>query len=110
MGCVGAECSPGTVLWYGCFLDAEDRLTGHAIQNVHVANLACLREDRRFLPIDHQVDQAGGRRQIEIPQVVMNSLEIPLELSRLRVECYQRIAEQVIALAVEAVKVARRAA
>ena len=50
IGCVGEVNSPGTVLCSDRrFLDAEYRLARLAIQNVHVPDLAGLRQRRNLL-------------------------------------------------------------
>ena len=95
---------------YGLLFDSKYRFAGDTIQNVHIADLAGLREERNLLSLDCDVEQYGSRRQIEVPLVVVHSLEIPLQLSGLCLERDDRISEEIVSFAVAAVVVAGRTA
>src|SRR5262249_25732315 len=60
---------------------------------------------RRALCADDDVDQAGCWRQVVVPQLVMDGLEIPLQFSRGRVHCDQRVSEEIVAGPISAVEI-----
>ncbi len=63
------------------FLDAEDGGAVLTIQNKHVGMLANLSERRDRLPVSSDVEQAGRRGKVVVPQFVVNVLKIPLQLA-----------------------------
>ena len=107
-GCVGEYHSPGTSPFGNRTLfDAKYRLAGDAIQNKHPARFAHRRERRNLLPVFHDIHQPGRGRQIIIPKIVMDHLEVPFVLSGVGVDSDDRIAEQVRARAIAAVVIRR---
>src|ERR671918_99677 len=83
-------------------IDAEHRLSVRAIEDEHVAALADRRErgDRPAFLSD--VDQTGRGRLIDVPDVVMNRLEVPSVFARSDVDGDDGVAEQVAAGAIAA--------
>ena len=61
-----------------------------------------------FLPFTVMSSSTARRRIIVIPQIVMDGLEIPLELSGLRIHGHQAVAEKIRARPVAAVVVGSR--
>jgi hypothetical protein len=94
----------------GTFLDAEDGLARVAVEDEHPSGLADDLDRGNLLTVDLEVEQAWSRRQIGIPQVVMNRLEIPFELARGCVHGDDGICEKVRARPVSAVVVRGRSA
>ena len=87
IGCVGGYHSPGTSpLGTRPLLDAEHGLAVLAIQDEHEAGLPDLRERRESSVRSPDIDQPGRGRQVVVPDLVVDVLEVPLPLARLRVE------------------------
>ena len=90
------------------FRHRPDRLSRHTIEGVEPALLGALRDRLATHAIHGDVDQVRRHRRVVIPDVVMHHLEVPLPLARLRIQCDQRVAEQVVAGAMAAVFVHQR--
>src|SRR4030095_9380563 len=60
------------------FLDAVNRLSGFAIQNEHESRLSDLSESGNRSSILLDIDQTRCRRQVVIPKLMMDVLEVPL--------------------------------
>ena len=91
-------------------LDPVNGLAGDAVQDEHPARLADLREGGNDLAVALDVHQAGRRRQVVVPQLAVDVLEVPRELAGADVDGDGRVREQVVAGAVAAVEVRPRAA
>ena len=90
------------------FLDRPDRLAGDAVEHVQPRRLGA---DDHHLTVAAVVADGGqlrGGARIEIPQVVVNELEVPQPLPRARLERDDGRPEQIAADAVHAVEVIRR--
>src|SRR5262249_10844226 len=92
------------------FFDAENRLTGHAIQNENPTRFACLRQRGDLLPILYHFEEAWRRGKVIVPEFMMDRLEIPLELSAFGIERRRGIAVQGVARPVAPVVVRSRLA
>ena len=91
-------------------LDAVDGLARLAVQDEHPARLADLREGGNALAVPLDLEQAGRRRQVVVPQLVVDVLEVPRQLAGRDVEGDGRVREEVVAGAVAAVEVRAGAA
>ena len=91
-------------------LDAVDRLARHPVQDEHEGRLADLRQGRNPLAAALDLEQAGRRRQVVVPQLVVDVLEVPRQLAGPRVDGDGRVGEQVVAGPVAAVEVRSGAA
>jgi hypothetical protein len=58
-------------------LDAEHRLAGFTIENVHVARLRGDGECGNRGPATHDIEQRWRRGRVVIPEIVMNGLKVP---------------------------------
>ncbi len=87
------------------FLHREQRRAGLAIQHEHVAVLGELRYGLHRLAVAHHGDQVRRRRQVPVPQIVLDDLVVPDALAGARVECQHRIGEQVVAVTIDAVPI-----
>src|SRR5262245_27621800 len=86
-------------------LNAIDRVPGDSIENEHETGFCDEYERRRLSSVANDVDEAGRRRQVHVPQVMMHGLEIPLHLAGRRVERDERVREKVRAPSVAAVEI-----
>src|SRR5262249_47605518 len=93
----------------GPLFDAEDGLACFSIENEYEPQFSGLNERRNFLSFDRDIQENGRRRQVHVPDIVMDRLKVPLELPGRRLERDDRVAEEVITLAIETVVVAGRA-
>ena len=91
-------------------LDPVDGLAGHAVQDEHPPRLADLGEGGDDLAVALDVHQAGRRRQVVVPQLAVDVLEVPRELAAGDVDGDGRVGEEVVAGSVAAVEVRPRAA
>ena len=89
-------------------LDTEYRFAGFTVEDEHPALLSNLCECWNRLSVLFDVDQNRRGRQVRIPQIVMNGLEMPFVLSGFRIDGDHRIAKQVVAFSVSAIIVCRR--
>ena len=92
------------------FVDAVDRRAVLAIQDEHERRFPDLRERRNRLAVLPDVDQAWRGREVVVPDLVADVLEVPLQRARLRVEGHRRVAEEVVAGPIAAVVVHARTA
>src|SRR5436309_3053039 len=90
-------------LRHGPFLEAEYRLPCRPIENEQQPHLRDLGDGRNGAAVALHIDQRGRGGQIVVPQVVMNELLIPLQLSCCGVERDERVSIQVRAFAIAAV-------
>ena len=95
-------------LRHGPLVDGPHRFAGGAVEHVEERLLAGLRERLDVAPVDGEVDEDGGAGQVEVPDVVVNRLEVPDPLAGLEVEGDDAVREQVVAGPVPAVEVAGR--
>src|SRR5262249_17370704 len=98
-----SEFARDIALRYRTFFDAEERLAGFAIQDVHVTGLRGQRQGGDGAAIAHDVEQTRRGRRIVIPEDVMDRLEVPLVRARLDIHGDHRVSEQVRAFAVSSV-------
>ena len=66
-------------------LDRPDRLSRPSIEHIEEPCLRDLHERRNLPPLHLDVDQVRGRRQIPVPDIVSNGLEMPHPLAGLGV-------------------------
>jgi hypothetical protein len=82
------------------------RLASQAIEHEGKPGLRHLRDRGNFLAANGDVDEHRWRRQIVIPDVVMERLEVPNTLACIRIETHETVGEEVIPVAVAAVEIA----
>ena len=110
-GCVGQLIFARRVgLRHGPLLDRPQRRARDAIEDVDEALLARLCDGRDRHAVVHDGQQLRCRRQVVVPQIVVDRLEVPEPLAAARVEREQAVAEQILAVAVAAVEVVARSA
>src|SRR5277367_265760 len=90
--------------------DREDRLAGNAIEDKHVANFTGLHQRGNLFAVVRHVHQHRLGRQVEIPQFVVDGLEIPLQFAGSSVGGNQRVREEIVAGAIASVVVRGRPA
>ncbi|MCY3730412.1 MAG: hypothetical protein OXF98_03655 [Rhodospirillaceae bacterium] len=76
-----------------------------AVQDVAPAGLAGLRQPAPQLAVDLQIEEHHGARRVEIPDVVVDLLEMPAILARGRIHRDDRRGEQIVAGTDRAVEV-----
>ena len=91
-------------------LDGPHRLAGLAVEGVDEPGLARHRHRVDHPPVHRHGEQHRRPRQVEVPQPVVNRLEVPRELARAGVQRHQRLRVEVVAQAVPAVVVVGRRA
>ncbi len=91
-------------------LDRPHRLACNAIEHECEAFLGELHDGVDLFSVDRDGRQHRRRRQIVIPQAVMNDLEVPFARAGIGVQAHQRFAEQIVTGTIAAIEiVARRA-
>ena len=90
---------------HGAIFDREQRLACFALEHIHVPGLGDLRHGVNQFALALYGDQARWSRQVPIPHVVLDGLEMPDSFARAGVQSQQRIGEQVVAHAIGAVEV-----
>ena len=83
-------------------------LARHAIEHVEPGLLGRDCHDLARSAVDGDVAQERRRRHVEIPERVVNELEMPLALASLQVHAHEAFREQVASRTVSAVVVGRR--
>ena len=86
-------------------LDVEKGLAGHAVEQEDVAGLRHLRDGVNRLAVVGDRDQVRIDRQVVVPQVMMERLEVPDALFRPGVERDGAVGEEIVALPVASVEV-----
>ena len=105
-GWVGDACSPGTSEARHVLLgDVEERLAGFAVKQEDVARLRHLRHGVDRFAFSSDRHEVRIDRQIVVPQVVPQRLEVPDALAGPGVERDRAVRKQIIAVAVAAVEV-----
>ena len=77
--------------------DRPQRLAGHAIEDIEEAGLARVRDGVDLPAVVPHGDELRRRDVVEVPEVVMDGLEVPQPLAGLRVEREQAVGEEVLA-------------
>ena len=85
-----------------------ERLAGHAIEDVEEAGLARVSDRVDVAAVLTHRDELRRRHVVEIPQVVMDRLEVPESLARPRVERDDAVGEEIRAVSIGAVEVVGR--
>ena len=90
------------------FLDFEQGVSRSAVEQEQKPGLGgeCDRLDRTA--VSHHLDEGRLRRQIPVPDVVMDRLEVPAAAARFAVQRHKAVAEQIGTGAVATVEVVRR--
>ncbi len=83
-------------------------LAGDAVEDVDVALLARLGHRLDRAAVDADVGQDRRRRDVVVPERVVDELEVPLPLAGTQIDADQRFAEEVVAGAVAAIEVVGR--
>ena len=91
-------------------VDRPHRLAAPAVEDEDPALLRDQGDGGDVPAADRDVDQVGRRREVEVPDVVVDDLVVPDAAARPGVEADQAVGEQVVALPVAAVEVVRRRA
>ena len=89
-------------LGHGPLLHAKDRLTREAVIDEEHSHLRVLNDGGNPAAVLIDVDQRGLRSKVVVPNVVMHKLLIPLQLSRIRIQCHDAIRVQIVAGALDA--------
>ena len=107
MGCVGAVHSPGTSD-LGTAVSSIGQMGSPVltIENVCERLFGELRHDFTRLSVHDDVGQDGVRRDIEVPDVMVDDLVVPDSLTSRRIQRHQRRREQIQARAVTPIRVA----
>ena len=92
------------------FLHPEQRFARHAVEDEQQRHLREHRDGRNGLAVPLHVDEHRSGRQIEIPEIVVDQLLVPQELAGPGVERDDRVAVEVLPLAIATVIVGRRRA
>src|SRR5581483_7055630 len=95
------------LLRHGSLLDTDQRLAGHAVEDVGPPGLGDLNESLHRLAVDLRVEQYDRIRGVIVPDVVMNLLEVPTVLARLGLDREDRHREQIVARSHVAVQIGR---
>ena len=90
---------PGDVL---DVLACREELAGRAIEHVEEAVAVGLHQQLARLPLPVDVDERRRFLRVVVPDIVRRELEVPLQLSRLRIEREDRIGVEVVAEAIVA--------
>ncbi len=85
--------------------DGEERFAGRAIEEKQVALLRGLGDGVYLLAVGANRDQRGWRREVAVPDIVMDALEVPDSLAGVRVERQQSVGVEIVADAVCTVEV-----
>src|SRR5690606_1635046 len=91
-------------------LDGPDRLARVALEDVDIALLARLRDDVDLAAVAADGEQLRRLWEIEVPEIVMNRLEVPEPLTGPGIEGENAVAEQIVAVAIRTVEVVARGA
>ena len=92
---------------HGVLLDLEQRLAGRAVEHEQESGLGGDGHGLDRPAVAHDLDQRGLRRQVPVPQVVVDGLEMPAAAAGPAVERDEAVAEQVRSGAVASVVVIR---
>ncbi len=95
-------------LLHGPLFDRPDGLAGDAIEDVDEALLARLGHRLDRAAVDADVGQDRRRRDVVVPEGMVDELEVPLPLAGAQVDADQGLAEEVVAGTVAAVEVVGR--
>src|SRR5689334_20998901 len=106
-------CRSGLFAWhirlrYALLFDRPDGLAGHAVEYECKAALRNLRDGWNPAAFDGDIDEHGRRGQIVVPDVVVQSLEMPHTLSSGSVETDETVREEIVAVTVTAIEIAGR--
>ena len=91
----------------GPFLDRKQGIAGIPIEQKNVGGLGDLGDGIALHPVPRHGDQIGGRREVPVPDVVVDGLKVPDPLAGCGIQGKQRVCEQVGALPVPAEEVRR---
>jgi hypothetical protein len=97
-------------LRYRSLDDRPDRLAALAVEDVGEPLLAHLDDGLDRAAGDAEIDQHRRRRQVVVPDAVVDHLEMPRPLSGARVEGDQALGKEVVAGSVPAIEVVGRRA
>ena len=95
---------------YGTLLDREERISGSAIEEEYEATLSDLGDGVDQSATASHRHKIGSSRQIAIPEVVVDCLEVPDAFTRSGVERQQCVGEQVCAKTIAPVEIRCRRA
>ena len=90
------------------FLDFEQGVSCSAVEQEQKPGLGGERDRFDRTSVSHHLDEGRLRRQIPVPDVVMDRLEVPAAAARLAVQRDEAGAEQIGTGAVSSVEVVRR--
>ena len=91
-------------------VDGKQRLSALAVEHEDEARLGYLRDGVDRPPVLLDRDQRRRRRQVHVPEIVLQGLEVPDALACARVQRDHTVREQVVAVPVRAVEIERRRA
>jgi hypothetical protein len=94
-------------LRHGLFLDRPEWFSGDAIERVQKTGLPRVGDGRHSPALVSHRHELRGRSVVEVPQIVMDRLEVPQPLPRARVECQQAVGEEILAVAIRAIEIVR---
>src|SRR6185295_8732641 len=90
------------------FIDRPERCTRHAIEHKQESLLRRLSDDVDVAAIVPHGQKLWSRRQVVVPHIVMDGLEMPQALARLRIQRNQAVAEQIVAGPIAAIEIRPR--
>ena len=109
--CVSGRSSPSTSRRGDRpLLNGEQALSGLAVQDVDEAIFAGLGDGVDELAFVTNRDEQRGGWEVEIPDIMLDCLEVPLALARRCIQTKDRVREQVVAVTIGAVEVECRRA
>jgi hypothetical protein len=104
-GCVGDVLSPCTGDWGTGFFVGPNRLVCHTVENIAEPLLAHLCDSLDILSVHPDVNQVGCRRQVVVPQPVVDHLKVPdappvkscrgCNLTALSIARFERVADNI---------------
>src|SRR5882724_1519942 len=88
------------------FRNWPDRFSGDAIEDVEESLFRWLRDGFNGFAVDRDIRKDRRGRNVHIPERMMHQLEMPFALAGFQVDADQRFAEEIVAGAMAAVKIA----
>ena len=100
----------GGICIYSSLLDRPHGFACDPIEDIGETLFTDLGNGFDFFSVDRDVDQIRRAREIVIPDTVVNTLEMPDSLTGFRIEADETFREEVIAVPMTAVIIARQCA
>src|SRR5207248_613642 len=94
-------------LWNRPLFHRKKRLAGEPVKNKDKTHFSRLRHGRDIFPLAAHGDQIGRRRDIVVPDVMVDHLVVPQKLTRAGIKGHQGIPEKTLTLSVRGIKIVR---